>query len=64
MEARNGLFYFHPTVNHTPTSNVSNERVLDYCFVSTVANNEKKYHHREVASAKTAGKIHPAQKLF
>ena len=69
MEAKNGLFYLHPTVNQTVTSNVSKERVLDYCFVSTVADNEKKYHHREVAAAKTAGKIHrslgrPAQKIF
>ena len=67
VEANNGLFYYNPDVKHT--TNASNNDVLNYCLVSTVADNESKYHHREVAAAKIAGKIHrslgrPAEKIF
>ena len=67
VEANNGLFYYNPDVKHT--ANASNNDVLNYCFVSTVADNESKYYHREVAAAKISRKIHrslgrPAQKIF
>ena len=38
---------------------ITNESVLDYCLISTVGDNEKQFHRREVEAAQKAGKIIP-----
>ena len=65
VEASNGLFVWNTVIPNKR----NNGRVTNYCLVSTVADNEKQYHHREVDSAKLAGKLHrllgyPAQNIF
>ena len=65
VQAENGLFVWNSVISN----NSSNSRVVDYCLISTVAENVKKYHHREVDSAKLTGKLHrllgyPAQTIF
>ena len=57
--------WFHPkglanivSIHLVSTNNFTNDEVRDYCLITTVDNNEKKFHRREVAAAKVAGKLH------
>ena len=48
VKSSNGL-YFYDTANDP---NFSNRNVTDYCFVTTVQDNIKRYHRREIDKAK------------
>jgi hypothetical protein len=61
----NGLYYY----DTTDDPNFSNDEVTDYCLISTVEGNEKRYHRREVEAAKKAGEVYailnrPAKRVF
>ena len=61
----NGLFIYE----HVNKNNTTNENVLDYCLISTVGDNEKQFHRREVEAAQKAGKLYrllgrPSRRTF
>ena len=54
QEMPNGLYCY----DLVSTNKFTNNEVRDYCLITTVDKNEKKFHRREVAAAKLAGKLH------
>ena len=53
-KSENGLYFYDTAAD----PNFSSGNVIDYCFVTTVANNMKRYHRREVDKAKKAGDVY------
>ena len=65
VKSDNGLYYYDTSSD----SNCSNVENTDYCFVTTVEGNEKKYHRREVETGKKAGEVYallnrPTRRVF
>ena len=50
VKSENGLYYYDTSSD----GNFSKEAVINYCFINTVEDNERKYHRREVDKAKKA----------